>query len=174
MGYGYTNLYVTASTESTLYLNVPGKSVALVNSTNLSLIHGNTYILYYENSSNDLYFQTNASDRMVIKGGGNVGIGTTSPLAKLQVGVSSALTNYQGAPLGLMLPDGGGSWVEFAENTTNGTSFRISHAASSETIMMNANVRAIGFRAASYAIEAADAQMILTTGGNVGINNTSP
>jgi hypothetical protein len=114
------------------------------------------------------------SQKMVLNNNGNLGIDTTLPLAKLQVGISSALTNYQGAPLGLMLPDGGGSWIEFAENTTNGTSFRISHAGSSETIMMNTNVRAIGFRAAGYAIEAADAQMILTTAGNLGIGTTSP
>jgi hypothetical protein len=113
---------------------------------------------------------------LYISSSGNVGIGTTTPLtnAKFQVGTASSLTNYQGAPVGVIIPDGGGSWIELAENTTNGTSFRISHDGASETIMMNANARAIGFRAAGYSTAASDAQMFLSTSGNVGIGTTSP
>jgi hypothetical protein len=121
-----------------------------------------------------LSLATAASSRMYIKATGEVGIGTTNPLATFQVGLSSALTNYQGAPVGVVIPDGGGSWIELAENTTSGTSFRISAAGASETIMFNANARGLGFRAAGYSTALTDAQMVLTTAGNVGIGITNP
>ena len=39
---------------------------------------------------------------------------------------------------------------------------------------MNSNVKNIGFRAAGYSTALTDAQMVLTTGGNVGIGTTGP
>lgn len=48
---------------------------------------GSTYTggLAYVYGNNPLYFHTNGNNRMIITGGGNVGIGTTSPSQKLSV-----------------------------------------------------------------------------------------
>ena len=110
---------------------------------------------------------------MRIDPSGNVGIGTTSPLAKFQVGTSSALTNYQGGLVGMMLPTGSGTWIELADNSQFGTAFRISKE-SNTGIIFNANGREIGLKADAYSTAMADAQFILKTSGNVGIGTTSP
>ena len=103
-----------------------------------------------------------------------VGVNTTSTLStiQLQVGNASALGNYQGAQFGIMLPTGSGSWLELAENSTNGTSFRISKD-STTGVVFNSNGRALGF-ATSYGLTVAGSQMVLTTAGNVGIGTASP
>ena len=103
-----------------------------------------------------------------------IGVNTTSTLStiQLQVGNASALGNYQGAQFGIMLPTGSGSWLELAENSTNGTSFRISKD-STTGVVFNSNGRALGF-ATSYGLTVAGSQMVLTTAGNVGIGTASP
>jgi hypothetical protein len=98
-------------------------------------------------------------EKVRITNAGNVGIGTTNPLANLQVGNSSNLTNYQGAPVGIILPTGSGSWLELAENSINGTSFRISKD-SSTGILLNSNVRDIGFGTTYDTTVAGSAQLV--------------
>ena len=128
-----------------------------------------TYMAFYTTPKTTV----SVAEHMRIDDAGNVGIGTTIPLANFQVGTSSALTNYQGAVVGIMLPTGSGSWLELAENSTNGTSFRISKD-SSTGILINTNGKTLGFRADAYGTAVSGAQMVLTTGGNVGIGTTSP
>jgi len=125
------------------------------------------------NDVQNLALETNGSTRMFISSGGNVGIGTTSSLANFQVGNSSALANYQGGLVGMMLPTGSGTWIELADNSTNGTAFRISKE-SNTGIIFNANGREIGLKADSYSTTMTDAQLILKTSGNVGIGKTTP
>ena len=125
------------------------------------------------NDVQNLALETNGSTRMFISSGGNVGIGTTSSLANFQVGNSSALANYQGGLVGMILPTGSGTWIELADNSTNGTAFRISKD-SGAGIIFNANGREIGFKADSYSTTMTDAQLILKTSGNVGIGKTTP
>lgn len=92
-------------------------------------------------------------------------------LIRFQVGSASALANYQGAQAGFMLPAGSGSWVEFCENSTSGTTFRISKDASTG-VVLNANGKNMGFNASGYTTAVASSQMVLLTSGNVGISVT--
>jgi hypothetical protein len=126
-----------------------------------TLAAGNTTITGFANVSTNLQVS------------GNVGIGTTSTLAKLQVGDGSSLTNYQGATVGIMLPVGSGAWLELADNSTFGTAFRISQYSNSG-IAFNSNGRDIGFRAADYNNAISASQLVLKSSGNVGIGTTSP
>jgi len=104
-----------------------------------------------------------------------VGVDTSTTLAnvKLQVGTAASLANYQGAPLGVVLPAGSGSWLELAENSASGTTFRISKD-SSTGVVLNTNGKTIGFTAAGYTTAVASSQVVLTTSGNVGIGTASP
>jgi hypothetical protein len=104
-----------------------------------------------------------------------VGVDTSTTLAnvKLQVGTAASLANYQGAPLGVVLPAGSGSWLELAENSASGTSFRISKD-SSTGVVLNTNGKTIGFTAAGYTTAISSSQVVLTTTGNVGIGTASP
>jgi hypothetical protein len=116
---------------------------------------------------------TALSERMRILATGNVGIGSTSPLANLQVGDGSALTNYQGATVGIMRPVGSGAWLELEDNSAFGTEFRISQDSNSG-IAFNSNGRDIGFRAAGYNNAISASQLVLKSSGNVGIGTTAP
>lgn len=102
-----------------------------------------------------------------------VGVDTSTTLAnvKLQVGTAASLANYQGAPLGVVLPAGSGSWLELAENSASGTSFRISKD-SSTGVVLNTNGKTIGFTAAGYTTAISSSQVVLTTTGNFGIGTT--
>jgi hypothetical protein len=104
-----------------------------------------------------------------------VGVDTSTTLAnvKFQVGSASSLGNYQGAPFGVILPAGSGSWLEFAENSTNGTAFRITKD-SNTGVILNANGKDIGFDAGAYESLISGCQMVLKTTGNVGIGTASP
>jgi len=104
-----------------------------------------------------------------------VGVDTSTTLAnvKFQVGSASALSNYQGAPFGVILPAGSGSWLELAENSASGTSFRISKD-SSTGVVLTTNGKTIGFTAAGYTTAISSSQVVLTTTGNVGIGTASP
>src|SRR3989441_7439624 len=106
--------------------------------------------------------------------GGNVGIGTTSPLAKLYVGPSAAINNFQGAQVGISLPSGNGSWLELVSDATNATRSRINYDNTNSAILFENNFKPFGWRAAGYTGSFSDAQMVLTTGGNVGIGTTNP
>lgn len=78
---GYFEGSVGIGTTSPAYkLQVNNGSVALHNTTDLK-----TWYLSYSSLSNYFYLSENGSNRIVVLNGGNVGIGTSAPAAKLSV-----------------------------------------------------------------------------------------
>ncbi|MFX9073432.1 hypothetical protein ABTN28_19470, partial [Acinetobacter baumannii] len=70
--------------------------------------------IYTDIGSNDLKFFDDSGDRLTIKQGGNVGVGTSAPAVKLQVaGGDASITGtnytYTGAQARLWLGDNAGT-----------------------------------------------------------------
>ncbi len=87
--------------------------------TNAELALNAASIYRVRSTSNDEFIITKngVGDRLVIVGGGNVGIGTSSPVSKLHV-VGEARV-YTGSSLGYWGVDAGNSYVYFGTNTSN-------------------------------------------------------
>ena len=107
----------------------------------------------YEMSTNNMEFWTNATQKMVIEGGGNVGIGTTSPRTKLHVfGTVSSMPASGAAPSAAQL--GGSSYGTLFSTLTSGRGV-IQQGRSDGT-------------AGTYDL------LLQPVGGNVGIGESSP
>ena len=122
---------------------------------------GGTIII--QSGANPIRFNTNASERMRISGAGEVGIGTTSPSARLQVvGGSDTWT-------GLALRDGG-SDIPIID-------FRVSDNSTRGSIRMNGVNSVGGDRLGLFSWVAGTGLsevMSIKGGGNVGIGTTTP
>lgn len=136
-----------STTEGTHWSGITG-------SRSNSASHWGTQLNFYTHD-NDVANINNATQKMVIKGDGNVGIGTTSPSQKLHVNGNTYSSKY-------LLPDGGdvawnGGWS--SGNPTiaaNGDEFRMYAAGNgSSNILYLSDTR-------------------LAYGGNLGIATTNP
>lgn len=134
-----------------------------------SVLYAGTSGVVSQDNANLFWDGTN--HRLLV--GGAAPTGGANSGATLFIGNAGSLNNWQGAPFLTTLPTGSGSWLEFAENTTNGTTFRISKD-SNTGVLFNANNKTIGFRADAYGTAVSGAQMTLLASGNVGIGTTTP
>jgi hypothetical protein len=180
-----TGNYNTAVGESALIYNINGSSNVSIGTSSGSLTYDGLTILSIDDSvfigsgsrglsqsgdTNQIVIGSNAigaGSNSVVLGNdsiaktilkGNVGIGTTSPSAKLQVNISESGSN-PGAVL--RLENTGANYTSkliLTDGTTN-----------------DANISYLGAtQSLGFGIGSSLNQMVLTSGGNVGIGTTSP
>ena len=147
----------------------------------------------YEMATNNMEFWTNATQKMVIESNGDVGIGTTSPNAKLEVNGSTRIT---GAGLDVGYGNNGTNYVQVGYGrTTNGfalldligdstytdygfrilrnnggpnTDTDIIHRGTGDLDLKTVEAGDIGFHTTSIQ------RMIVKSDGDVGIGTTNP
>ena len=119
---------------------------------------GQRAAIKFNSSDNKLKFFVNdeVAQRMVIDTGGNVGIGTTDPGAKLTVKGTDSLNAFK------ITDSGDGDGFKVTSHTTQGTYVQIYNAAHTQTIMLDG-------RSDSTA-----RHTYFNGGGNVGIGATNP
>lgn len=131
-----------------------------------------TTALYHNSASRNLSFGTNETERVTITGSGNVGIGTTSPIAKLH----SLVTTNGPALLLNNSTGGGGAYVDLDFATYN--VYQTGYANAGATIRATDNGAYgahISFLMKGAAIGASQIERFrFTTDGSLGIGTTSP
>ena len=139
-------------------LHVANGSLTLTDVFGLNWGAGSTYV-YGSSAANFLGFATNNAERMRIDGSGNVGIGTTAPGARLQVGGSTAA-----------------SQIRIYGGAAGSTSPELQlYAASSDhnwTLVGNHNA-ALTFNKGTFGNVGAEL-MRISSNGDVGIGTSSP
>ena len=118
----------------------------------------------YNNSSNYMYFNTNASEAMRIDSSGNVGIGTTSPSEALHVYDSSNATDSQGIRNSTYRPH-----LTLEDLSANVNDWQV-WADSGNLSFLTGDISASGTNGAKLPTE----RMKIDSSGNVGIGTTSP
>ena len=128
-------------------------------------------------SNHPIAFNTNLTERMRITAGGNVGIGTTSPGAKLEVYGASPTTVYE-SQLRIYssettgAQDTGGAIAFSGHDGVAGRTFgSIRSMKENSTVGNYAGYMSFGTRANNTDLVE---RMRITSGGNVGIGTTSP
>jgi len=161
----------TTSPGSKLSISDSGTGIGLTNAAsgnfNIGLLAGtgspNAYI--YQRANAPLLFGTNNAEKMRIDASGNVGIGTTSPNAPLEVNGGTTMTGGWGRslllrhPFPMMVFQGEYSTDTYAGigyDNTSGMQFMVN----SPTIDLFANSQS--------------AAMVIDNSGNCGIGTTSP
>ena len=117
-------------------------------------------------STDSLAFSTASTERMRIDSSGNVGIGTTSPAAKLEVS-GSTFANDVGGSTGLLR-------ITSLNNTANNVlaSFASTSTANNQLNVISVTTNVIGLQAHLWSTGANSDLAIQPNGGNVGIGVT--
>ena len=109
-----------------------------------------------------MYFRTGGTDRGAIDSSGNVGIGTTSPAAKLDVSGSGVLSKFSGTGnprLQLIADDDSDPYITLGNNTDNAIA----------GLFLDSSTESFQIRGNDF-----NARMTIDSSGNVGIGTTTP
>lgn len=131
----------------------------------LSTNSGGDGVIKTEGTSKNIRFFNNSGETMRISGGGNVGIGTTSPDSKLEV-ASTASNTY----LHVRNDSTGSTRLKMSNlSDTNSNGFQIINNGS------NGQVNLLNYKASTLALWTnASQRLTILSSGNVGIGTTSP
>jgi formylglycine-generating enzyme required for sulfatase activity len=133
---------------------------------------GNTAVgrIEYDHSSNDLSLWSSGSERLTINSSGNVGIGTTSPVAKLDINSGDIALSTEGRKLGFYGPGGWATYYVTGGTEANGRVMKIGSRTSGADI--NFRTYDGDFSFSSGGTETT--KMIIKSAGNVGIGTINP
>ena len=163
-----TNLDISSSGDATINLKASGQA----NGLQLSQLTADGGSSISATNNNYLKFSTNATERMRIDSSGNVGIGTTSPGARLHVYKGSSGGTINSSTDDLVIESNTTAGINILTNSGNGANGVIYFGDENDN---NAGriIYVHSTNQFSFGTNGAE-RMILDSSGNVGIGTTSP
>jgi hypothetical protein len=142
------------------------------NGTNVGFLQFKGGEAFLSNQSNGtFFFRTNNTNRMVITGGGNVGIGSTTPNALLSVG-SGSLSDSN---LKVQISTGdSGTQAWYAVNKNGGYGLIVGYTVDNGVFGTGAVIRQITSDPMYFVVNNTTTAMTMLSNGKVGIGTTNP
>lgn len=124
---------------------------------------------YTSSATGDLHLYSNAQSRLTVLSSGNVGIGTSTPGAKLNVAGSQGLLSRIDSPNNALFV-----YVDDATGTFTGSTNTVNVGSSRLGSGVLPKLRLSGQGGLEFAVDANSVRMVIDPSGNVGIGTASP
>ena len=175
-GGSFANDIGIGTTSPSSRLHVKAGENNINNGLRLESEDGTQYATIDMNNAGNLRFYQNGTSRMRIDSSGNVGIGTTSPNADVEIARTVSPTlRFNNTDTTLTQGQGLGS-IEFMNNDASGYGPNVGASINAVTTGTGGQNGALDFRTKSGSAEgdAASTSMYIASSGNVGIGTSSP